>query len=81
MADLRVLARSGQGLTGQSEELGELLTKILKDELAEGSVAKVQDDLIIGGDSQREAAHIYMSYPQTALGQPEGGTGENQYIS
>ena len=36
------------------------MAKILKDELAEGSVAKMQDDLIIGGDSQREAAHRYV---------------------
>ena len=49
---LRVLARSSQGLIGQSEELDELMSKILKDELTEGIVTKLQDDLIIDGDNQ-----------------------------
>ena len=57
---LRVLARSGQGLLGQSEELDELLSKILKDELVQGKIAKIQDDLVIGGVDQREAAHNYI---------------------
>ena len=57
---LQVLARSGQGLIGQSEELDELMSKILKDELAEGIVTKLQDDLIIGGDSQEDAACNYI---------------------
>ena len=48
---LRVLARSGQGLTGQSEELEELLSKILKDKLREGVVTKIHDDLVIGRDT------------------------------
>ena len=56
---LRVLARSGQGLIGQSEELDELLAKVLKDELAEGIVTKMQDDLIIGAN-QKKAAHNYI---------------------
>ena len=33
---IRFLRRSGQGLLGQSEELEELLAKILKEELQEG---------------------------------------------
>ena len=57
---LRVLARSGQGLTGQSEELEELLSKILKDELREGVVTKIHDDLVIGGDTQQEAVPNYI---------------------
>ena len=57
---LRVLARSGQGLIGQSEELDELMSKILKDELTEGIVTKLQDDLIIGGDNQEDAARNYI---------------------
>ena len=40
---LRVLARSGQRLLGQSEELDELLAKILKPELATGKATKIQD--------------------------------------
>ena len=57
---LRVLARSGQALIVQSEGLHKLLAKVLKDELAEGLVAKMQDDLIICGDNHREAAHNYV---------------------
>ena len=57
---LRVLARSGQGLIGQSEELDELMSKILKVELTEGIVTKLQDDLIIGGDNQEDAARNYI---------------------
>ena len=56
---LRVLACSGQGLLGQSEELDKLLSKVLKDEMKEGIVAKIQDDVVIGGIDQREAAHHY----------------------
>ena len=57
---LRVITRSGQGLTGQSEELHELLSKILKDKLREGIVTKIHDDLIIGGDTQQEAVPNYI---------------------
>ena len=45
---LQLLASSGQGITGQSEELDELLAKILKDELTVGIATKIQDNLIIG---------------------------------
>merc|ERR1711895_284964 len=51
---LRVLARSGQGLLGQSEELDELLSKILHQEIKEGKAIKIQDDIIIGGETQLE---------------------------
>ena len=51
---LRVLARSGQGLLGQSEELDELLAKVLGDDIKEGRCIKLQDDIIIGGDDQYE---------------------------
>ena len=34
---LRVLTRSGQGLLGQSEELDEIMAKILGDDIKEGS--------------------------------------------
>ena len=57
---LRVLACSGQGLLGQSEELDELLSKVLKDEMKEGIVAKIQDDVVIGGLYQRDTAHNYI---------------------
>ena len=55
-----MLTRSGQGLTGQSEELDELLAKILKDELKEGCVTKIHDDLVIGGNTQEEAVTGYL---------------------
>ena len=49
---LHVLAHSEQGLLGQSEELDKLMSKILKDQLKEGIVAKKQDYLVIGGVDQ-----------------------------
>ena len=36
------------------------MSKILKDELTEGIVTKLQDDLIIGGDNQEDAARNYI---------------------
>ena len=59
-AGLRVLTRSGQGLLGQTEELHELLAKVLKEELAAGTVTKLHDDLIIGGDTHEETIHNYL---------------------
>ena len=57
---LRVLARSGQGLLGQSEELDELMAKILTTEIKEGRVIKIQEDIIVGGNTQLEAATNYI---------------------
>ena len=57
---LRVLARSGQRLLGQSEELEKLLAKIFHDEIKNGKVIKIQDDIIIGGATQLEAARNYI---------------------
>ena len=57
---LWVLARSGQGLLGQSEELDELMAKILHTDIKEGRVIKIQDDIIIGGDNRLEAAKNYI---------------------
>ena len=48
---LCILARSGQGLIGQSEELDELMAKILKEEMQQGIITKIQDDILIGGDT------------------------------
>lgn len=56
---LRFLKRSGQGLIGQSEELDELLCKILCQEMQQGKVARIADDLYIGGETQREAIDNY----------------------
>ena len=57
---LRLLARSGQGLIGQSEEMDELMAKVLHEEMKEGCITKIQDDVIIGGQTQTEAANNYV---------------------
>ena len=56
---LRYMKRSGQGLLGQSEELDELLSKILAEEMASGIVARLADDLYVGGKDPRETANNY----------------------
>ena len=57
---LRVLVRSGQGLIGQSEELDKLMAKIFSQEMKEGIIMKIQDDVIIGGDTQTQTANNYI---------------------
>ena len=42
---LRFLRRSGQGLIGQSEEMDELLSKIIGPEIQIGIAARIADDL------------------------------------
>jgi hypothetical protein len=56
---IRFMRRSGQGLLGQSEELEELLSKILKEYLHEGSCCKIADDIFVGAETQQEAARVY----------------------
>ena len=56
---MRVMARSGQGLTGMAEEFDELTSKILKDELKDGIMVKIVDDCYIGGDTEEETAENY----------------------
>lgn len=56
---LRFLRRSGQGLLGQSEELDELLAKVLGKELEKGIAARIADDLYIGGQTPFETATNY----------------------
>ena len=56
---IRFMRRSGQGLLGQSEELEELLTKILKQELQSGQCCKIADDIFVGGSTHAEAADTY----------------------
>lgn len=55
----RFLKRSGQGLIGQSEELDELLSKILGPEMKEGKVARIADDIYVGGRTQMETINNY----------------------
>ena len=55
----RFLKRSGQGLISQSEELDELLGKILGQEMKNGKVARIADDIYVGGGTQRETVNNY----------------------
>ena len=57
---LRVISRSGQGLAGMAEEFDELTSKILKNEIKDGIIAKIVDDCYVGGDTQEETAKNYM---------------------
>ena len=52
---LRVYTRSTQGLLNQDEELNQLLSKVLGDEIMQGICMKIADDLIVGGDSINQA--------------------------
>ena len=61
---VRFLRRSGQGLLGQSEELEELLTKILKEELQQGKCCKIADDIFVGGQTHEEVATTYAAILQ-----------------
>ena len=56
---LRYMKRSGQGLIGQSEELDELLSKILREECSTGKAARIADDLYVGGETQQETLNNY----------------------
>ena len=44
---LRIFLRSVQGLLNQTEELDELLSKVLAQELKEGIVARIADNIIV----------------------------------
>ena len=57
---LRVLRRSGQGLLGQSEEFNLLIKKIIKEELKAGKCCQLIDDVVVGGNTQEEAANNYI---------------------
>ena len=57
---LRFLKRSGQGLIGQSEELDEMLSKILGPEMMAGKVSRIADDIYIGGRDPKETADNYL---------------------
>jgi hypothetical protein len=54
---VRFLRRSGQGLLGQSEELEELLSKILKDELQQVSCCKIADVIYVGAGTHLVLTH------------------------
>ena len=61
---IRFLRRSGQGLLGQSEELEELLTKIIKEELQQGKCCKIADNIFVGGQTHEEATTTYAAILQ-----------------
>ena len=56
---LTYMRRSGQGLLGQSEEMDELLCKVLGTEMKEGIATRLMDDLYIGGITPEETARNY----------------------
>ena len=35
------------------------MAKILKEEMQQGIITKIQNDIVIGGDTQMQAAHHY----------------------
>ena len=57
---LRVMSRSAQGLLGMSEEFSLLIREILKDELKQAKCCQLIDDIIVGGNTQQEAADNYL---------------------
>ena len=52
---VRVYTRSAMGMPGSETCLEELMSRILGDMLQEGCVAKIADDLFVGGDTPDEA--------------------------
>ena len=77
---IRYLKRSGQGLLGQSEELEDLLTKVLKEELQAGSCCKIADDIFIGGQTHQQAATTYATI-LGKLGKSQNRRRQNPYLS
>ena len=48
---VRVMTRTGQGLLGSDVELGELLSRVLGQEIYTGICVAIRDDIIIRGHS------------------------------
>ena len=48
---LRVYTRAAMGMPGSTEQLDELMSRVLGDLLHEGVVMKIADDLYVGGDN------------------------------
>ena len=61
---MRFMKRSGQGLLAQSEELDELLAKVLGPEMKDGKVARIADDIFIGGLTREETLQNYATVLQ-----------------
>ena len=58
---LRVMTRTGQGLLGSDVELGELLCRVLGEDISLGHCIAIRDDIIIGGHTIDEAISNYES--------------------
>ena len=56
---VRVMTRTGQGLLGSDVELGELLSRVLGEEISLGYCIAIRDDIIIGGNNIDEALSNY----------------------
>ena len=56
---VRVMTRTGQGLLGSDVELGELLSRVLGQEISAGFCVALRDDIIIGGKNQEDAINNY----------------------
>ena len=56
---LRVMSRSGQGLSGMAEEFDELMTKILKEEMMQGICAKACPPLTSRGQLLFDAWQVF----------------------
>ena len=52
---VRVYTRAAMGMPGSETCLEELLSRVLGEFIQEGSVAKIADDLFVGGDTPVEA--------------------------
>lgn len=51
---LRIYCRAAMGMPGSSENLDELMSRVLGELLHRGTVAKIADDIYIGGNSPEE---------------------------
>ena len=51
---IRVYSRGAMGMPGTETALEELLSRILGDQITEGGVTKLADDLYIGGSTPEE---------------------------
>ena len=54
---IRVYTRSAMGMPGSETYLEELMSRVLGDLIQEGCVAKIADDLYVGGNSPVEVLH------------------------
>ena len=54
---VRVYSRCAMGMPGSETTLEELMCRILRDQLQDGSVAKLADDLYCGGNSPKALLH------------------------